>query len=297
MLISVIIPCYNSSDTIDRAVHSVINQTYQNWEIILVDNNSVDNTIDILQDYQKKYPGKIRVTKELKRGAPAARNNGLFVAKGEWIQFLDSDDEIIIDKFERMVQIINQNDNVDVICCESLQMSDRKQEVKIVEKDFWLGLIKSRLGITSANFFKKSNLLDINGWDEEKTSSQEYDLMFRLLKNNGTPYIYKFVTATIHISNAESISRDKSPQKALKVLDNMINLRTQIRKYLLSTNSLTTERKNAISKYIRNNIIYFLPYSKKEVISRFFKLLPILKLKDVLIVFYLMPSSLLKNQR
>ena len=92
-MISVIIPCFNSEEYITRAIESILKQSYTNYEIILVNNNSTDNTYNILQEYAKKKAGLVNVFNEYKKGAPAARNKGLSEAKGEWIQFLDADDE------------------------------------------------------------------------------------------------------------------------------------------------------------------------------------------------------------
>lgn len=297
MLISVIIPCYNASLTIHRAIDSVITQTYDNWEIILVDNNSTDNTLHILENYQRKFPKKIIVLKEHKKGAPAARNKGLFTSNGEWVQFLDSDDEIIMDKFERMLKIIQQHKDIHMICCQSLYISEMKEEVRLVEDDIWLGLIKSKLGNTCANFFNKDKLLQIQGWNEAKTSSQEFDLMFRLLKNNANTYINNEITAIIYSSNSQSISRDKSPKKVVQILDNSIDLRLQIRKYLIKQNNFDRVKKAATSKFIRNNLIYFLPFSKIKILQKTFKLLPILNIKDICIILYLMPNSLIRKGR
>src|SRR3954469_11137836 len=99
-MISIVIPCFNCEPFIQRAFNSVINQTFQNWELLLVNNNSTDNTQEVLLALQKQFPEKIKVLFEERRGAPCARNKGLREANGDWIQFLDADDEIKPDKLE-----------------------------------------------------------------------------------------------------------------------------------------------------------------------------------------------------
>ena len=74
-MISIIIPCYNCEKYLHRAIESVFSQTYSDYEIILVNNNSTDNTINIINEYKKKYPDIIKVLHENKVGAPAARNS------------------------------------------------------------------------------------------------------------------------------------------------------------------------------------------------------------------------------
>src|SRR5436190_23584848 len=103
-MVSVIIPCYNCEKYITRAIESVLLQTHVNYEIIVVNNNSTDNTVNILNTYVSRHPHLIRLFHEYKKGAPAARNKGLYEANGEWIQYLDADDELMPDKLERQLK-------------------------------------------------------------------------------------------------------------------------------------------------------------------------------------------------
>lgn len=297
MLISVVVPCYNCALTIERTIRSVLMQSHQNWELILVNNNSSDNTLDIISMFPKQYPDKIRVVTETKKGAAFARNTGLSLASGDWVQFLDADDELWGEKFKKSLTLIYNNLDIDVICAEAVFIKREKREKRDVDKDIWLGLIRSRLGITSANLFKRDTLLKVGGWDEEKTSSQEYELMFRLLKSGGRFFLCNTVMALIHTDNPHSVSRDKEAKKAVQILDNSINLRLEIRKHLNSIDALDRERNVAISKFIRNNIVYFLPYSKWKILMRLVKLLPVLIPRDIFIIFSLLPLSLIKNKR
>ena len=103
--ISVIIPCYNVEDYIEEAIASVMAQTYMDFELILVDNNSTDGTLRILERAAINS-SRIRVLKEYGHGAPRARNLGLSVARGTWIQFLDADDLMLPDKLERQIKLV-----------------------------------------------------------------------------------------------------------------------------------------------------------------------------------------------
>ena len=87
-LVSIIMPAYNSEKYISSAIESVLNQTYTNFELIVVNDGSTDNTIDIL----KKYSDRIICISQRNKGAAFARNNGILAARGEYISFLDSDD-------------------------------------------------------------------------------------------------------------------------------------------------------------------------------------------------------------
>lgn len=113
MLVSAIIPTFNRARTIERAVNSVLNQTWKKIEVIVVDDGSTDQTVEIL----KTYRGKIRVICQKNGGASAARNTGIKAATGEIISFLDSDDEWLPEKTERQVQLLQRTESSGITCC------------------------------------------------------------------------------------------------------------------------------------------------------------------------------------
>ena len=107
-LVSVIMPSYNTASYIEETVRSVLNQTYTNWELIIVDDCSTDNTDEILD---KISDDRIRIYKNKKNaGAAVSRNRALREAKGRWIAFLDSDDFWFPDKLEKQLQFMKYGD-------------------------------------------------------------------------------------------------------------------------------------------------------------------------------------------
>lgn len=90
-LFSIIVPCYNVSDYVAKAIESVLGQDYMNWELVLINDGSLDSTLDVLNLYSQK-DSRIAVYDIPNGGVSKARNYGLSVAKGDWIMFLDSDD-------------------------------------------------------------------------------------------------------------------------------------------------------------------------------------------------------------
>lgn len=102
--VSVIIPTYNRADCVTRSIDSALSQTYKDYEIIVVDDGSTDNTKQILQSYVDK--GLIRYIYQDNAGCAAARNAGISDAKGEWIAFLDSDDVWLPDKLAEQMQYL-----------------------------------------------------------------------------------------------------------------------------------------------------------------------------------------------
>lgn len=101
--VSVIVPVYNSSKYIRRCLNSIVNQTLKEIEIIVVNDCSTDNSLDILQEYKKEYPEKIILIDLKDKGwAGGARNKGVDIARGEYLGFVDSDDFIEDDMYEEM---------------------------------------------------------------------------------------------------------------------------------------------------------------------------------------------------
>lgn len=112
--ISVIIPVYNVEDYLTECVDSILNQTYKNCEILLIDDGSTDKSPQICDTYSEKN-NKIRVIHTRNRGLSAARNLGTEKAQGEYIFYLDSDDYVENNVLERMLKIVEQ-DNADIVC-------------------------------------------------------------------------------------------------------------------------------------------------------------------------------------
>lgn len=113
-MISIIIPVYNAEPYLQRCLDSVLNQTYTNWEAICVDDGSKDQSAVILAEYAKK-DGRIKIITQQNGGAAKARNTGLREAKGEYIFFLDSDDELVVNCLELMSKEVYLHPGVEMV--------------------------------------------------------------------------------------------------------------------------------------------------------------------------------------
>lgn len=107
-LVSIIMPSYNSEHTIDKSIESVMNQTYTNWELIIVDDCSKDNTLSVLGKY-KNDERIIISSNECNSRAAATRNNALDLASGRYVAFLDSDDLWLPEKLEKQMNFMKEN--------------------------------------------------------------------------------------------------------------------------------------------------------------------------------------------
>ena len=185
MKISIIIPCYNVEEYIEEALASCFEQTYANIEVIAVDNNSKDNTWQKLQSLQAIYP-RLIIVQEDRAGAPYARNKGLALSTGDWCQFLDADDLLLPNKIKHQVALIDKTKDISFIAgaCIKRRVSGEENRVSVKDGNPFISLFTTSLGITSANLWNKKWLTEIGGWDVNRKSSQEADLMFRLLQQN-----------------------------------------------------------------------------------------------------------------
>ena len=105
-LVSIITPSYNSAEFIEHTIESVLSQSYENWEMFIIDDASMDASIDLVASYAEKDP-RVKVLKlEKNNGVAAARNIGIEAAKGKYIAFLDSDDLWLPTKLEQQVRFM-----------------------------------------------------------------------------------------------------------------------------------------------------------------------------------------------
>ena len=151
-MISVIIPVYKVEKYLSRCVNSIINQTYKELEIILVDDGSPDNCGNICDDFSK-LDARIKVIHKENGGLSSARNNGLLVAKGEYIAYADSDDYVDITMYEKMINCL-ENSNADIVQCGySIIYEDDNQSI-LQRKDVLLNstIIESKKSILDAFF-------------------------------------------------------------------------------------------------------------------------------------------------
>ncbi|MGG7036309.1 MAG: glycosyltransferase family 2 protein [Flavobacterium sp.] len=114
-LVSIIVPCYNQAQYLDECLQSVFDQTYENWECIIVNDGSSDNTEEVAMRWVSRDVRFKYVFKE-NGGLSSARNAGLKIAKGDYLQFLDSDD--LINKSKIASQLACFNDNIDIVICD-----------------------------------------------------------------------------------------------------------------------------------------------------------------------------------
>ena len=195
-LVSVILPVYNRGYIIERALNSLIKQSFKNYELIIVDDGSADKVKEIILPYLKKYQD-FKYIGHSNRGVALSRNAGILVSQGTYITFIDSDDEYKIDHLEKMVTFMKSNPDIDFIHSFPEIIGD--------EKDMWLldssdvtKLIHVNDCVYGGTFFAKKEVFTEMGGYKDIPYSEDSDFYNRLIssdkfkiqKLNGKTYVY-----------------------------------------------------------------------------------------------------------
>ena len=180
ILISVIVPTFNRKDMLSRALLSIFSQSHEPFEVIVVDNGSNDNTQEMLRD---EFP-KVRLLLEPEQGVSRARNKGICEATGEWIAFLDSDDEWQPDKLEVQTREILGSENIISHTDELWYRNGVRVNPKNIHKKSG-GYIFDRClelcCISPSSVMVKKTLFDEIGYfDEKLPACEDYDMWLRV---------------------------------------------------------------------------------------------------------------------
>ena len=135
MKVSIIIPCYNSEKYLAACMDSVLAQTFEDFEAILIDDGSKDNTLKVAQSYAQK-DARVRVYAKKNGGVSAARNLGLDHARGEWITFVDSDDLLPEDALESLLS--GASDAVDMVVCAHETFDETGKREIVIPESRWM---------------------------------------------------------------------------------------------------------------------------------------------------------------
>ncbi len=177
-LVSVIIPTHNRAQLLPCAVSSVLGQTYENLELIIVDDGSTDNTLEVVKGFQD--PRILYLCHENSRGAPAARNIGIQHAKGEYIAFLDDDDEWLPHKLKRQLEALSQlHHQVGVAYCKYERLYPNG-ETRIIGERFSQRRLLHHNFVGTPTLLMHRECLEADLFDEGLPRGQDWELCLRL---------------------------------------------------------------------------------------------------------------------
>lgn len=189
--ISIIVPIYNVERYLDRCIESIVNQTYDNLEVILIDDGATDNSGKICDKWKKK-DNRILVIHKKNGGVSKARNEGIKIATGDYIGFIDSDDYIEEDMYEFLVNNLNDK-NADISICSVYDVNEKNiKHNKLENIDIVMNNVTGLTNIFKNGYYGngmhnklfKSNLIKNNYFPEDIKNGEELIVLFRAFKNS-----------------------------------------------------------------------------------------------------------------
>ena len=244
-LISVIVPCYNQAQYLDECLQSVLNQTYQDWECIIVNDGSPDHTEEIAKNWVEK-DARFRYLSKENGGLSSARNAGIEIAKGEWILPLDADDKIG-ERYLELAEKEFENDYT-VIYCEAELFGNEIGKWHLPE--FSLENLAKKNCIFCSAFYKKEDWKKVNGYDINMIYGlEDYEFWISLLKNKNT--VKKLPQTLFYYRVKENSMLTSLKSERINKMFNYISKKHTdfFLEYLGSFNELFLLQENTLKKY------------------------------------------------
>ena len=224
--VSVIIPCYNYGDYVHDAINSILAQNYDNWELIVVNDGSTDNTEEVAMQYVQA-DSRIRYHYQPNKGLSAARNTGLALTKGEYIQLLDADDCLAPEKLRLQVELLDKNPDIDLVYSDAYTFQHGQSVLDV--KNFKLFLFSvtpvsgqgvpvllhmaaDNMFLPGAPLYRRSMEKVVKGFKEDLYPIEDWHYWYRGLLQNRNYYHDKRQEAALysrHHGNNMSTNRYK----------------------------------------------------------------------------------------
>lgn len=268
--VSIIIPTYNRAKLLSEAIESALSQTYQDFEIIVIDDGSMDNTNEMIELYIKKHPQKVNYFYQVNKGLSSARNSGIRKARGEYIAFLDSDDRWLPNKLEIQMKIIDE-EKVDFVYSYAYVEIDGRMSTQFKPSapalNFYDLFVKGKSLVISTVVIKRDYIEKAGMFDETLRVAEDCDLWIRVLlcykvKFIDTPLIIYRVHNSNLSSDMEIINKAgiKICLKLLKsnaVPKNIVNRKLAYKYYMLGKVYYKEKRYREAGIQIKNAIMAF----------------------------------------
>jgi len=220
--VSVIIPTYNCAKYLPEAIQSVLNQTYQDFEIIVVDDGSVDNTKEIVKEFIKNYPNKIKYIYQENKGHATARNTAIRNSIGEYIAMLDADDLCTPRRLEKEVHILETEPNIAVIHAnvtfiseDGKQLETPHRNIKYLSGHIFKHILLRRAHIAMATVLVRKKCFESVGlFDENLThlGAEDREMWLRIAKQ----YNFKYLDEVLGYYRIRSNSSSRDVQRMVE---------------------------------------------------------------------------------
>ena len=282
MKISVIVITYNRSNLLRETIDSILDQTFKDFELIIIDNYSVDNTEKVVKSYNDK---RIKYFKNKNNGVIAVnRNFAIKKSKGEFIAICDDDDLWMPEKLEKQLKEFEKDKQIGVVCTNGFFFGDRKKRKISKLKDRYLSfnkLLKKNIIICCSVLIKRDVISNIGIFDESQKffTGEDYELWLRISKKYKIRYIDKpLIKYRIHGNNLSK--KHLFGEKVLKVDD-------EIYKGLLSKKIIDNKTYDNLIKKLnyRNSVLRLINHGEKIKLK--IKVFDKCKLTFLYILFYI----------
>lgn len=273
-IVSVILPVYNGEKFVGRAIESVLDQTYEGLELIVVDDGSSDNSLDVVQSYTDS---RLKLFKKTNGGPASARNFGIKHSFGEFIALIDQDDLWYPEKLEKQIILLSQNSKLGMVYCDALSVyedgsgpTSKWSELHVPQTGkVFIDLYQGNFILSSSAIFRKSLIHKIGLVDEDKKyfGVDDYECWLRIALNSEIGYVPEIlVERRLHKSNLSF--RNKKSQAMMytnaievrkkynKLYPNIFLKRYLSNSYLSQVNDLLYNR--LIAQTLKNLLYAFL---------------------------------------
>jgi glycosyltransferase involved in cell wall biosynthesis len=225
-LVSIVITTYNSSTTIVETLNSLISQTYNKFEVLIFDDCSKDNTVQISSEFLSNNRVEYLIfTSKINTGGPATgRNWGIMNSKGKYICFLDADDVWVNEKLEKQIKII-EDKNLDVVSSNAIVLNGNQFPVYFGFLNIWIQILRNSIILSSSIVKRDTIISDKISFNESKRyiSVEDYDFFLKILLQKKNIYVMKekLIFYRIVDNSISHIDFKRNERKRLMVLDKL----------------------------------------------------------------------------
>ena len=305
MIVSVLMQAYNAERYIAEAIESVLNQTYKNFELIVINDGSTDNTLDIIEEFARQDE-RIKVVSHPNMGMGASLNKGIAIAKNEWIIRMDADDVMLPHRIERQVAFVSENPDIAVAGClvyyidELGKIIGKSASDLKTRRDFKRYLDSNELiGVSHPGvIMRKSVVQEVGGYRPQYWPADDIDLWNRVAERGylilvQQEYLLKY---RIHGSSVSVYDSMRARQMVRWIKENMIRRRSgqaelsleefrQLYEQRPLLHRMNQERKDLAKVFYKRAVF---SYSKRQFIDVFL---------NAFVVLLLQPSYVINQAR
>ena len=247
--VSVIIPCYNQAQFVEEAILSALHQTYQNIEIVCINDGSTDNSSEVIQKLAQKYRQIVFFDEKENKGVIESRNIAINAASGEYILPLDADDTIEPEYIEEAVKVLDNNTDIGIVYSKARLFGIKNKEWKL--PDYSKSNILYENSIFVSALFRKKDFINLGGYkDYMKDGYEDWDLWLSFIENGFQVHRINKILFNYRKYNSSSRTEQIDRAKMINIYKNIV--KNHIKLYMedesFAANVFLTT-KNKLKKY------------------------------------------------